>query len=97
MQLFMELCPGVVIHLETISGQTWDIPYLKEDFSKGWPHVHARDFARFLALARRGKPRDSWKPPPGMDPKLAEQQFQKTELERSIRYAKETLGSGVRR
>ena len=56
----------------------------------------ASDFARFVALAKKGKPRDTWKAPEGKDRKLAEQEYQKSEIERSISYCKEQLGLGLK-
>ena len=91
---FAALCPNVAVHIETISGFNREISYLRPDFWKGWPKARAADFARFLALAKKGKPRDAWKAPAGQDRKLAEQEYQKGEVERSIRYCKETLGLG---
>lgn len=93
---FAELCPGVPVHIETISGFNREIPYLKSDFWKPWPKARAGEFARFLALAKKGKPRETWKAPEGKDRKLAEQDYQKSEIERSIRYCREELGLGVK-
>ena len=93
---FAELCPGVPVHIETISGFNQEIPYLQEEFWKPWPKARARDFARFVALAKRGKPRQAWKAPEGQDRKLAEQAYQKGEIERSLRYCKEQLGLGLK-
>jgi 3-oxoisoapionate decarboxylase len=92
---FAELCPGVPVHIETISGFNHEIPYLKPDFWSAWPKAKAADFARFVALARTGKPRDTYKPPADKDRKLAEQEYQKGEIERSIRYCRDTLGLGL--
>jgi sugar phosphate isomerase/epimerase len=92
---FAELCPGVPIHIETISGFNREIPYLKSDFWTAWPKAKASDFARFVALAKKGKPRDAYKAPADKDRKLAEQEYQKGEIERSIRYCRETLGLGL--
>ncbi|MCI0746008.1 MAG: sugar phosphate isomerase/epimerase [Verrucomicrobia subdivision 3 bacterium] len=91
---FAELCPGVPVHIETISGFNREIPYLNPDFWKAWPNVKAQDFARFVALARKGKPRGPFKAPEGKDRKLAEQEYQKAEIDKSIRFCKETLGLG---
>ena len=91
---FAVLCPNVPVHIETISGFNREIAYLKPDFWKVWPKARAVDFARFVALAKKGKPRDPWKAPEGKDRKLAEQEYQKAEVERSIRYCKEVLGLG---
>ena len=90
---FAELCPGVPVHIETISGFNREIPYFKEDFWKVWPHAKARDFARFVALAKKGKPRE---PHNSANPQ-AEQDYQKGEIERSIKYCKEVLGLGLKK
>ena len=92
---FAELCPGVPVHIETISGFNREIPYLKEEFWKAWPKARAKDFARFVALAKQGKPRDPWKAPEGKDRKLAEQEYQMNDIERSLRYCKDELGLGL--
>jgi 3-oxoisoapionate decarboxylase len=91
---FRELCPNVPVHIETISGFNREIPLLKTDFWKAWPKARAVDLAKFLALARKGKPRDAWKAPEGKDRKLAEQEYQKSEIERSIKYCREQFGFG---
>ncbi len=93
---FAELCPQVPVNIETISGFNREIPYLTDAFWKAYPEMKARDLARFLIIAKRGKPRQSWTPPAGKERKLADQEYQKQEIERSIRYCKETLGLGVR-
>ncbi|MBI2947170.1 MAG: sugar phosphate isomerase/epimerase [Verrucomicrobia bacterium] len=86
---FAALCPGVSVHIETISGFNREIPYLKEDFWKVWPKARAKDFARFLALVKKGKPRE---PRRGSNP----QEFQKAEIEKSIKYCKESLRLGLK-
>jgi len=92
---FAVLCPNVPVHIETISGFNREIPFLKPGFWDVWPKARAADFAKFLALAKKGKPREPHKAPEDKDKKLAEQEYQKTEIERSIRYCKENLGLGV--
>ncbi len=93
---FAELCPNVPVHIETISGFNRDLNYLKPEFWKPWPNMPARDLAKFVALAKRGKPRDAWKAPAGVDRKTANQNYQKEQIERSIAYCREQLGLGVR-
>jgi sugar phosphate isomerase/epimerase len=93
---FEQLCPGVPVHIETISGFNREIPYLKSDFWKVWPKAKAVDFARFVALAKKGSPREPYKAPEGKDRKLAEQEYQKAQIEESIRYCKEHLGLGLK-
>jgi len=89
---FATLCPGAPVNLEIISGFAHPVPYLKDGFWDVWPKARASDFVKFLALARRGKPLGSHKSP---DAK-AEQEYQKEQLERSLRYAKEVLGLGLK-
>ncbi len=86
---FVELCPGVPVHIETISGGRREFPYLEPAFWSTYPDHRGADFARFVALAKRGKPREPVKP-------VNDQEFQRGEIERSLRYCKETLGLGLR-
>jgi len=89
---FAMLCPGVPVNLEIISGFARPVPYLAKDFWKDWPKARASDFAKFLAMAKRGKSLEGHKSPDSQ----AEQEYQKSELERSLRYCKETLGLGLK-
>jgi len=91
-QKFAALCPGVPVHVETISGFNREIPYLNDDFWKVWPKAKANGFAKFLALAKRGKPREPHKSADAQ----SEQAYQKGELERSLKYCKEVLGLGLK-
>jgi hypothetical protein len=54
----------------------------------------AADFARFEALTRRGHAIDPFRAPDGDARKGAEQTYQLADLERSIRYCRDTLGLG---
>ncbi len=92
--LFDQLCPGVPVHIETISGFNREFPFLKPEFWKAWPHMPAEAFAHFLAIAARGKAVEPFKAAAGTDPKTAEQAYERGEIERSIKYCKATLGLG---
>jgi sugar phosphate isomerase/epimerase len=93
MDRFAVLCPGVPVHIETISGARREIPFLKKDgdFWNPWPKMRGKDLAKFIALAKRGKQPAPY--PRGTGPD-AEANFQKDQIERSIRYCKEVLGLG---
>lgn len=91
---FAEICPNTPVQLETISGRPIPLPYYRDDFWEAYSRVRTREFMKFLALARDGKPRRPFGVPKGKDAKLAEQKFQKAELERSVRYCREVLGLG---
>lgn len=93
---FAELCPNVPVHIETISGFNREFPYLQPEFWEAFPKMPAADFAKFVALARNGKPREPWRAPAGVSREQAEQEYQKSEIEKSIRYCKEELGLGVK-
>lgn len=96
MKRFAELCPGVPVHIETISGFARPLPYLKSDFWKSYEKARAHDFAMFVALAKRGKSIDPFKVAEGKDKRAAEQEYQKGELERSLKYCREALGLGLK-
>lgn len=96
MRRFAELCPKVPVILEIISGITRPYAYLKPEFWKPYQKVRAHEFAKFLALAKKGKAREPLALPEGKDKKLAEQEYQKDQLERSLRYCKQVLGLGTK-
>ena len=81
---FKELCPGIPVHIETISGFAREFPIWIPRSGRRGPQMPAASFARFVALAERGKPRSPWEPPAGADRTKAEQEYQKGELERSL-------------
>ena len=89
------LCPAVPIMIETISGFSKNFPYKKDEF---WQHYDKRPerVAAFEALAKKGHALPGFKAPDGTDKKLAEQDYQKGELERSIKYLREQVGLGVK-
>lgn len=93
---FAQLCPQTPFVLEIISGFALSFPYLKEEYWKSFPKAHAADLAAFVAMSRRGTKREPYKAPEGVDKKVAEQEYQKAELERSLKYCKEVLGLGCK-
>jgi sugar phosphate isomerase/epimerase len=90
---WQQLCPHVPIHIETISGFSRTFPYRTPPF---WIHYerHPEALEHFESMARRGHPIPEFKPPEGPEKKLAEQAFQKGELERSIHYLRTVVGLG---
>ncbi len=87
------LCPAVPIHIETISGFSRNFPYKTEAF---WQYYDKRPeaLAHFEALAKRGHAIPNFTAPEGADKKKADQDYQKGELERSIKYLREQIGLG---
>jgi sugar phosphate isomerase/epimerase len=92
---FAVLCPNVPVQLEIISGVSRAFPYFKTEFWKDYPNARAYDFARFVALAKRGTPLEPFRVPTGKDHKIGEEEFQLDQLERSIQYCRKTLGLGL--
>ncbi len=86
---FAELCPACPVQLEIISGAVREFPYLKEEFWKPWPKVRGPEFAKFVAMAKKGTPREPVKAPPARE-------YQKAELEKSVKYCREVLGLGLK-
>ena len=89
---FAELCPGVPVHIETISGFARELSYLKADFWKVYPKMKASDLAKFVAIAKKGHSIPSHRSANDKE----EQDYQKGEIERSIKYCQETLGLGLK-
>jgi sugar phosphate isomerase/epimerase len=101
-ELQRKLCPQASVQLEIITGRPPQVlPYLEADFWKGFPKAKASEFARFVALAKRGKPFDGAMiiaDVPGNKPaeyQAALKEQQKIDLERSLEYSKKTLGIGI--
>ena len=93
---FSVLCPNVPVQLEIISGFSRAFPYLGTDFWKDYTNARAHEFARFVAMAKRGTPLKPFRAPVGEDLTIAEQCYQLDQLERSIQYCRKTLGLGLR-
>ena len=86
---YRELCPGRAFSLEVIvtGPRMFDVDDPK--FWDGYRHTPAWEFARFLALADKGKPHES--PPPPAS-KEAGVNREREDLEASIRFAHDELG-----
>src|SRR5262249_9237006 len=99
---YRQLCPSASMQLEIITGRAPEvIPYLEKDFWKAFPKADAAEFARFLALVKRGHPfagrmvvEDGGPAIPEFQAALREQQ--RIDLERSLEFAKKKLGAGLK-
>lgn len=96
MKKFAELCPDAPVQLETISGFSRAFPYLKPEFWEGYEKTRAENFAAFVALAKRGHAIEPFNPPANVDREKATQEYQKADLEKSVKYCKAVLGLGRR-
>lgn len=98
---FRELCPESTMQLENITGRPPTVlPYLEPDFWKAFPRARASEFARFVEMARKGRPflgymviEDGGAKTAEYDAALRDQQ--KRDLERGFEYARKSLDIGM--
>ncbi len=100
-EMHRRLFPHAAMQLEIITTlRTTVIPYLEPDFWKPYPKMPAWEFARFVALAKKGQPYmgSILVPGRGRGPAIREaiKEQQKIDLERSLDYAKQKLGIGLK-
>lgn len=93
-QRFAQICPETPVILETISGRPISIPYWNPAFWDAYRNTRTYEFMKFMALVKKGKRRAPFDPSKKPDPTREEQKFQKSELERSVRFCREQLGLG---
>jgi 3-oxoisoapionate decarboxylase len=99
---YKDLCPDSSFHLEIITGRPPEIlPYLDPKFWTTYQRMPASHFARFLALAKSGRPfsgrmviEDVEGQPPLPEFRDALIYQQRFDLEQSLLYARNTLGIG---
>jgi sugar phosphate isomerase/epimerase len=95
-ETFARICPGVTVHIETISGFPRTFPIDDPAFWRLFPDARAEDLAAFLTLAKRGRPLPPFAVPPDVDRTAAESEYQLAELARSIAFCRDTLGLGLK-
>lgn len=99
-----EVAPPVHVYIKPITGRPPQVlPYLEKSFWATYPRARAGELARFIALAKRGRPYDGHmviEDLPGRqtpEPFVSAIQFQQREhMERSIAYARKVLDLGIR-
>ena len=95
--------PDIAVYVKPITGRPAAIlPYRDDGFWKTYPKARASELASFLAMAHQGKPYErpmvvedlpGRKTPEAFIPAIQHQQ--KEHMERSVAYAKQTLGLGL--
>ena len=89
-----ENCPGVPLHVESISNSQRPIPFLTPEFWDGFPDLPASGIVDFLKLVRLGQPMKITEPPSGADRKTFDIQHQENELLKSLDYLRAECGAG---
>ncbi|HWQ56870.1 MAG TPA: TIM barrel protein [Bryobacteraceae bacterium] len=104
MEKVREHCPPVHVYIKPITGRPPQVlPVWDREFWKPFPRARAADFARFLALAKKGQPYGKnmvvedlqGRPTPPQFVQAIQYQ-QREHMERSIEYARKVLGLGLR-
>ena len=95
-QTLAHATPGMPVFVESISNSARPIPFLTEQYWKGYPDLRAADMVDFLKLCRRGHAIEVDQPAPGVDAKEFEQQHQRNEFLRSIEYLREHCSAGLK-
>ncbi|MFM7033573.1 MAG: sugar phosphate isomerase/epimerase family protein [Planctomycetia bacterium] len=93
---FAKHCPSVTVHIETISGFAKTFPIRDREFWKAYPDARASDLAAFLAMAKKGRPLEPFRPDPTRPRQESEAEYQLAELARSIDFCRTKLGLGLR-
>ena len=89
------LCPSLPMQLEIISGFAKEFPYLDPTFWPPYSTFLAEDFSRFLLISQKGKEIKPFSSPEGIEKKVAQQNYQLSQLEKSISFCKEKLSLGL--
>ncbi|GAB6165883.1 hypothetical protein JCM19992_18830 [Thermostilla marina] len=90
-----DLAPGVPLFVESISNAPQSVPYLTQEYWKGFPEMRASEVVDFLKLCRRGHAIEVETPPAGVDKLTFDRESQRREFLKSI----ETLrkhGAGLK-
>ncbi len=98
------LCPQVNVFIKPITGRPPQVlPYLEPGFWKSYPEMRAGDLAKFLALARSGRPYEGHMVIEDLQGRQIPEQFlaaiqfqQKDHVERGVEYGRKALNLGVK-
>ncbi|WP_319589334.1 TIM barrel protein [uncultured Draconibacterium sp.] len=91
-----ELCPGVPLHIETISNSAQQIPFQNPDFWKGFSGLSMDNIADFIRFIKRGTPQLIIKPPTGNNKREFDIELQQTELLKSFKYLRAICNIGLK-
>ena len=93
---FARHCPGVPLHVETISNSARSIPYLKPDFWNAFPDLPVSEIVDFLSLVRKGQPLEILNPPDLENQKDFDITLQQNELLKSLDFLRRYCNAGLK-
>jgi sugar phosphate isomerase/epimerase len=91
-----DLCPGVPLHVESISNSARSIPYLNSEFWTGFPNLPAAEIVDFLKLVKKGNPQEIVKASAGINQKEFDIKLQQAELLSSFKYLRKYCNAGLK-
>jgi sugar phosphate isomerase/epimerase len=91
-------CPGLPLHIETISNSPKDLPFETSDFMKGFPEVSERDLNKFRKFASKGEVQEVVTPEKKdkASKKAFKIKLEKEELQKSIDYLRKNCDVGLK-
>lgn len=89
-------CPGVPIHVESISNSVINIPFKTKEFLNGFPDVSQEEIDNFSKLASKGKPQEILSPKNGESKKEFDIKLQEQELQKSFTYLRNHCNTGLK-
>jgi len=89
-------CPGVPIHVESISNSVINIPFQTAAFLKGFPDLTREEIDKFRTLASKGKTQYLLTPKNGVSKEEFEIKLQKEELQKSFAYLRNHCNTGLK-
>ncbi len=91
-----ESCPGVPMHVESISNYAIDIPFRSPEFLKGFPNLSQAEIDKFTKLASYGKQQKILKPNSKSSQKEFDIKLQQEELQKSFSYLRKHCHAGLK-
>ena len=91
-------CPGVPLHVESISNSTKDLPFETAEFMKGFPEMTEKELSKFKKYASKGTPQKVIKPKKKdkASKKAFKIKIEKEELLKSVAYLRENCNVGLK-
>lgn len=90
-------CPGVPIHVESISNSVINIPFKTAAFLKGFPDLSQGEIDHFSKLASKGRPQEIITPKKGTSKKDFDIKLQEQELQKSFSYLRNNCDVGLKK
>lgn len=95
-EILAKNCPGVPIHVESISNAPIKLPYRTDEFMKGFPDLDNAEIIKFGKLAKKGTVQEILIPKKGESKKEFQIQLQEKELQKSFTYLRNYCNTGMK-